>query len=238
MGNNPSTLRVLAPLSFAYDFAAQQYGMFSSPNMLDVHNANPAAFSPQPFFIAGFFFPQQLFQLAWLWKLCRGEGTPQDRKDMETAVWPYVIGNVCIGTWMFFWNKNDLATSNIFVIINTLTQLLFITTTLPALRPNSTPSLLTHVVAKTFAGIGVLDLLHNTSAAYYKGVPPSALVQVATGVGFAAAASVSDWIFGGCLVYDLIALGIGQGGNWGRLLGAYAGVTAGILGFRNWGKRL
>lgn len=137
---------------------------------------------------------------------------------------------------MFFWNKNDLSTSNIFVTINTFTQLLYITTALPPLRPRSTPSLLTHIVAKTFAGIGVLDLLHNTSAAYYRGVPPSTLVQVATGVGFAAAASMSDWIFGGCLVYDLIALSVGQGGNWGKLLGAYAGVTAGIVGLRNWGK--
>jgi hypothetical protein len=139
---------------------------------------------------------------------------------------------------MFFWNRNDLATANIFVIINTFTQLFYITTTLPPLRPNSTPSLLTHVVAKTFAGIGVLDLLHNTSAAYYRGVAPSTAVQVATGVGFAAAASASDWIFGGCLVYDLVALGIGQGGRWGTLLGAYAGVTAGIVGWRNWGNRI
>lgn len=139
---------------------------------------------------------------------------------------------------MFFWNSSDLKTANIFVTINTLTQLFYLSTSLPRLRTNSTPSLLTHVVAKTFAGIGVLDLLHNTSAAYYRGVPPSSLVQVATGVGFAAAASASDWIFGGCLVYDLVALGIGQGGSWGKLLGAYAGVTAGIVGLRNWGKRV
>ncbi|KAL5392195.1 hypothetical protein DPSP01_000713 [Paraphaeosphaeria sporulosa] len=238
MGASPSTLRVLAPLSFAYDFAAQQYGMFSSPNMLDVHNANPAAFSPQPYFIGGFFFPQQLFQLAWLWKLCRGEGDAKERREMEGLVWPYVVGNVCIGTWMFFWNANDLATSNIFVTINTLTQLAYMMTALPPLRPNSTPSLLTHIVAKTFAGIGVLDLLHNTSAAYYRGVPPSDLVKVATGLGFAAAASASDWIFGGCLVYDLVALAVGQGGSWGGLLGAYAGVTAGIVGWRNWGKKV
>lgn len=139
---------------------------------------------------------------------------------------------------MFFWNKNDLHTSNIFVIINTLTQLAYLTTSLPPRRTGSTTNFLTHVVAKTFAGIGVLDLLHNTSAAYYSGVPPSSLVQVATGVGFAAAAGVSDWIFGGCLVYDLVALGIGQGGSWGRLLGVYAGVAAGIVGLRNWGRTL
>ena len=139
---------------------------------------------------------------------------------------------------MFFWNSNDLPTANYFVIINTLTQLVYLTTSLPARRTNSTTNFLTHVVAKTFAGIGVLDLLHNTSAAYYRGVPPSSLVQVATGVGFAAAASMSDWIFGGCLVYDLVALAIGRGGNWGKLLGAYAGVTAGIVGLRNWGRAL
>ena len=139
---------------------------------------------------------------------------------------------------MLFWNSNDLATSNIFVTINTLTQLVYLTTSLPPRRPKSTPNFLTHVVAKTFAGIGVLDLLHHTGAAYFVGVPPSTLVQVATGLGFAAAASVSDWIFSGCLVYDLVALGIGRGGNWGMLLGAYAGVTAGIVGLRNWGRPL
>ncbi|KAF1967908.1 hypothetical protein BU23DRAFT_658129 [Bimuria novae-zelandiae CBS 107.79] len=67
---------------------------------------------------------------------------------------------------MFFWYSNDLKTSNIFVIINTLTQLAYITTFLQPRRAKSTTSFLTHVVAKTFAGIGVLDLLHNTAAAY------------------------------------------------------------------------
>lgn len=136
---------------------------------------------------------------------------------------------------MFFWNSNDLETSNMFVIINTVAQLGYIATTLEPLDRRSTPNFLTHVVAKTFAGIGVLDLLHNTSAAYYRGVPPSGLIQIATGVGFAAAASVSDWIFGGCLVYDLAALAVGQAGtSWGNLLGGYAAATAGIVAFRNY----
>lgn len=135
---------------------------------------------------------------------------------------------------MFFWNSNNLETSNIFVVINTVSQIFYISTLLPPLDTRSTPNWLTHVVAKSFAGIGVLDLLHNTSAAYYRGVPPSALVQAATGVGFAAAASVSDWVFGGCLVYDLIALSMGQEGSWGRLLGGYAAVAAGMVGLRNW----
>lgn len=137
--------------------------------------------------------------------------------------------------WMFFWNSNDLETSNVFVIINTVAQLGYIATTLEPLDRRSTPNFLTHIVSKTFAGIGVLDLLHNTSAAYYRGVPPSGLVQIATGIGFAAAASVSDWIFGGCLVYDLAALAVGQAGtSWGNLLGGYAAATAGIVAFRNY----
>jgi hypothetical protein len=98
MGNAQSSIQVLAPLSFLYDFAAQQYGMFSKPNMLDVHNQNLAAFSPQPYFIAGFFFPQQLFQLAWLWKLWRREGTTDEIETMERYGWFYVLGNVCIGS--------------------------------------------------------------------------------------------------------------------------------------------
>lgn len=135
---------------------------------------------------------------------------------------------------MFFWNANNLAVSNIFVIMNTGAQILYMTTRLKPMNTSSTPSILTHVVAKTFAGIGVLDLLHNTAAAYFVGVPPSTTVKALTGVGFAAAASMSDWIFGGCLVYDLIGLAVGQGGEWGALLGGYAAVTAGIVGVKNW----
>lgn len=91
-----SAPRIIAPLSFVLDFAAQQYGMFSSPNMLDIHNKNIAAFSPQPYFIAGFFFPQQLVQLVWLWRLCRGDGTTE-RALMEKFAWVYSLGNFCIG---------------------------------------------------------------------------------------------------------------------------------------------
>ncbi|RAL62789.1 hypothetical protein DID88_004631 [Monilinia fructigena] len=36
MGMTHSTARYVAPLSFLIDFAAQQYGMLSSPNMKDI----------------------------------------------------------------------------------------------------------------------------------------------------------------------------------------------------------
>jgi hypothetical protein len=98
MGNTQSTVRYLAPASFLFDFAAQQYGMFSKPNMLDIHNKNLAAFSPYPYAIAGFFFPQQLFQLAWLWKLWNQEGTSAERAMMNKFAWVYSLGNFCIGS--------------------------------------------------------------------------------------------------------------------------------------------
>lgn len=242
MGVSLSTARYLAPASFAVDFAAQQYGMLSSPNMKDVHDANLSFFSPQPFFIAGFFFPQQLFQLAWLWKLwkARPEDVRNDKtvqKMVDFAPY-YAVGNFCIATWMIFWNQSDLKTSNIFVIINSLSQLYYVFGRLGPMNTSSWNSILTHVVSKTFAGIGVLDLLHNGSVAYAVGQPPSTLVKALTGAGFGLLASASDWIFGGCLVYDLVALAVGQSiyGNagWSNLLGAYAAGTAAIVGVKNW----
>jgi hypothetical protein len=238
MGISHSTARVIAPLSFVFDFAAQQYGIFSKPNMQDIHYRNLAAFSPRPEFIGAFFFPQQIIQLIWLYRLWQGKNIQSTNEvevqEMTDYAPYYVLGNVCIGSWMFFWNTNNLKTSNIFVTINTLAQLTYLVTTLRPMNTHSTNSIMTHTVAKTFAGIGILDLLHNTSAAYYKGVAPSTLVKILTGVGFAGMASMSDWIFGGCMVYDLAGLAVGQGGDWGKLLGGYAVGTGAIVAMKNW----
>lgn len=100
MGVTLSTARWLAPASFLIDFAAQQYGMLSTPNMKDIHDQNLSFFSPQPFFIAGFFFPQQLFQLGWLYRLWKlDESKPAERRELEQMVdfVPYyAVGNLCI----------------------------------------------------------------------------------------------------------------------------------------------
>lgn len=121
MGVSLSTAKWLAPLSFAVDFAAQNYGMLSSPNMKDVHDANLSFWSPQPFFIAGFFFPQQLFQLAWLWRLYKADVSvePMDA-DIGTMIdfAPfYAIGNLCIAS------KYNLLKSLPWRIVNTVRKL-------------------------------------------------------------------------------------------------------------------
>ena len=96
-----STAKWVAPVSFIIDFAAQQYGMFSSPNMKDIHDKNLSFFSPQPYFIAGFFFPQQLFQIAWLYRLYKldpkkSEVERQELDQMVDFVPYYSLGNLCI----------------------------------------------------------------------------------------------------------------------------------------------
>lgn len=98
MGETQATVRYLAPASFLFDFAAQQYGLLSSPNMLDIHYRNLAAFSPYPYFIGAFFFPQQLLQVAWLWKLWKQGGSAQETAMMNKFAWVYSLGNVCIGS--------------------------------------------------------------------------------------------------------------------------------------------
>ena len=244
MGLSLSTARYLAPASFIYDFAAQQYGIFSTPSMMDIHEQNLSFFSPQPYFIAAFFFPQQLFQLAWLYRLWKLDSSKaNEKKELEEIVKfvpYYALGNFCIGTWMFFWNSGNLKVADIFVIVNTVAQLWYVFTQLGPMNTRNWTSILTHVVSKTFAGIGVLDILHNTSVAWYKDdFSPSTFVSIATGVGFAGLSAAGDWIFGGCMVYDLAGLSVGQAmysndKSWSGMLGAYAVVSAAIVGLKNY----
>ena len=205
--------------------------------MKNINDNNVSFWSPQPYFIAGFFFPQQLFQIAWLYKLYKADpNNPNERADLNTMVdyAPiFALGNIAIGTWMIFWNNEQLKLSNICVIINSLSQLYYVFGKLEPMDKNNTVSFLTHVVAKTFAGIGVLDLVHNGSVAYFKNVEPTTTVKVITALGFGLASAAGDWIFGGCMVYDLVAIACGQSGSWRNLLAAYAVGAAGIVGAKN-----
>ena len=75
--------------------------MTSSPNMKDIHDRNPCAFSPQPFAIATFFTPQQIVQLAWLRELYRSDSQVEPA-TLRYVPW-YALGNFCIALWMFLW---------------------------------------------------------------------------------------------------------------------------------------
>ncbi|KAL2052191.1 hypothetical protein ABVK25_007633 [Lepraria finkii] len=189
---------------------------------------------PQPFFIAGFFFPQQLFQLAWLYRLYKLDPKkPTERAELDEMVGfvpYYAVGNLCIGIWMIFWNASMLKVSNVFVVINSLTQLYYVFAKLRPMNTRSTTSVLTNVVSRTFAGIGVLDLLHNGSVAYFKDVPATMTVKVVTALGFGLASAASDWILGACMVYDLLALAAGQSGELEEFAGGVCGWGGGDCG--------
>ncbi|RKF64034.1 putative concanavalin a-like lectins glucanase [Erysiphe neolycopersici] len=242
MGMSRSRTRWVAPISFISNFSAQLYGILSSPNMKEIHDANLSFWSPQPYLIAAIFFPQQLLQLVWLYRLLKLD--PKKNFEQEKEIEPlmeylpyYCIGNFCIAIWMIFWNQSDLKIANIFVLVNGFIQLYYVFGRLSPMDRSSPSSILTHLVTKTFAGIGFIDILHNSSVAYFDHQGPDTAVKIVTGVGFSALATRSDWIFGGCLVYDLIALSVGQRGigeaKWGDLLAFYALGTALIVVIRN-----
>ena len=126
-------------------------------------------------------------------------------------------------------NSESFGASQTLVTLNTFGQLFYVTFMLPPRMPDNT---LTHLVSKTFAGIGVLDFLHNGAVAWYPGVAPSLAVKILTGVGFGVGTLFSDGILGLCLVYDLFSLYLGQSGDWKTLLGVYTLGAAGIVGYR------
>ena len=138
---------------------------------------------------------------------------------------------------MIFWTNSNLQLSNFFVAINTIAQLYFCFFLLPQLNLNSLNSALTHLVSKTFAGIAVLDIMHNTSVAYFDHQAPPFAVLIVTPAIYLTLAAAGDWIFGACMVYDLVALAVGQAeyGNrsWGIWLGIFAGATAVVGGMKN-----
>ena len=69
--------------------------------MEDIHNRNPAAFSPHPAFIGGFNLVQQVIQILWLRELFR-PNNQVDKGVISYAPW-YAVGNVAIGIWLLFW---------------------------------------------------------------------------------------------------------------------------------------
>ncbi|KAM7201580.1 hypothetical protein V8F20_004808 [Naviculisporaceae sp. PSN 640] len=164
MGISHSTARWLAPLSFLVNFASQTYGMIlASPNMLDVHETNLSFFSPHPAFIGAFFSSQQIFQLMWLYRLCRPN--PRGRLSFLRNTDPinqeldddvalmidyapyYAVGNFCIAAWAPLWVSSNLTASAVPVAINTLIQLYYLFIRLPSLPhlssiyPANAPSL-------------------------------------------------------------------------------------------------
>ncbi|KIP03630.1 hypothetical protein PHLGIDRAFT_94545 [Phlebiopsis gigantea 11061_1 CR5-6] len=257
MGNQLSSAHHLAVGSFAVNFGTQIYGMVTSPNMKDIADANHFAFSPNPWFIGAFFSGQMLAQLYWIRQLYKtsplgyqplrgvgaGEVAKEQAEDEAAAAAVqyapiYAIGNLCIAGWLIFWLREGFNMSQILVTANTALQL-FAVSRLPPLTASSPPLLwATHLVAKTTAGIGIMDFVDNGGVALRTVAPPSVTAQAFTYLAFPALAAASGPIFGSTLVYDLIAMYVGQrsvvgAGSWSAGLGWTALATGSIVAVKS-----
>lgn len=249
----PRTAAYASAAAWSFNFLCQMYGMLSTPNMKDIAVKYHAFLSPLPIAIAVFFFPQTILQVYWIYRLYKQSSATSsplgdadghddlndlsgpDQEDDEEAV-PYapffILGNISIGLWMVFWNGEHLILSDILVNINSASQLYYC---FARLSPISQSNKLTHLVAKMFAGIGVLDVVDNASSAFlnydFTHFEPGLVsyllaIAAAAGLGF-----ISDPIFGACLVYCWLALFLGQLGQglWAFILLICAGITAGVV---------
>ncbi|KAJ3558152.1 hypothetical protein NM688_g1091 [Phlebia brevispora] len=261
MGNELSNARYMAVGSFVVNFGTQLYGMLTKPNMKDIADANHFAFSPNPWFIAAFFSGQTVLQAYWIRQLFTAgserytllgdngsEGDAAEDVDRQLAAEEatqvavqyapiYALGNLCIAGWLFFWLRKNFTVSQILVTINTAAQL-FAVARLPTLTTGS-PRLLfvTHLVAKTFAGIGVLDFVDNGGVALRSQAPPSTAIQVLTYALFPVAAAISRPLFGSTLLYDLVAIYFGQrtipgAEEWSTRIGWTALAVGAIVGLK------
>jgi hypothetical protein len=94
---------------------------------------------------------------------------------------------------------------------------------------------------------GILDIFHNTTAAYFPHIAPNLLTQIATVVAAPLSALSTPLLFGACIAYDLFGVAVGQhqlarkalgayggggGEGWARLMGGLGLGVAGIVGFR------
>lgn len=103
MGIAYSKARWVALLSLAINLSAQVYGILSTPNMKDVHDANLSFYSPHPYMVGLVFFLQQLAQVAWLYRLFKINPKESAEKKYEAQLMvdyvPYLaVGNLCIAS--------------------------------------------------------------------------------------------------------------------------------------------
>ncbi|KAI5453147.1 hypothetical protein NCC49_006175 [Naganishia albida] len=246
MGVSLSTAKLITTSTFLYDFVVQQWAIaLSKPDMKVVNDRNPGAFSPMPYFIGGYFFPQQILQAFWIREFFR-PASQVEGIQLDFAPF-YALGNTMIGTWPFFVrNSEKLKTADWFVIVNTLQSLYWVYFR-RAINPTTYQEKMTNAVAISFAGVGILDFLHNTSIAYFPRQPPSFAVKAATVIGFPLLAWFSPALMGCTLIYDQVGIAIGQyqlstktvgsyggggGAGWAQLVAFSAAVTAVVVGMR------
>ncbi|KAJ9107894.1 hypothetical protein QFC19_002637 [Naganishia cerealis] len=102
MGVSLSTAKVITTSTFLYDFLVQQWAIvISKPDMKVVNDRNPGAFSPMPYFIGGYFFPQQILQAFWLREFFRPAtmGACLVYDAVGVSIGQYQLANKTVGSY-------------------------------------------------------------------------------------------------------------------------------------------
>jgi len=246
MGVSLSTAQIIVPVSWVYNFAVNNWAILvSDPNMKVVNDRNPGAFSPIPYAIGTWFGPQQILELLYIKELFYPSGGKVEQVSLSLAPC-FALGNLMIGTWPFFWNAERLQLADLFVIVNTLQSLYWVYAK-RAPRPNTWQQKLANAVGVSFAGIGVLDFLHNTSIGFFTRQSPSTAVKWSALLGFPIASYLSPVSMGLSFVYNQVAIALGQwslasgsldgfggggGYEWAKMMGLGAVATAAVVGLR------
>src|SRR5690349_19562323 len=76
-------------------------------------------------------------------------------------------------------------------------------------------------------------LTFDETVGWYHHTPVMVGDKVLAGVAFIGGSMFCDWILGACLIYDLVALAVGQSGWWRIILVIYASVSAVIVAIKN-----
>ncbi|KAJ7492298.1 hypothetical protein FB451DRAFT_1502264 [Mycena latifolia] len=223
--------RALAVGTFASATLFQTYAFVTQHGPPD-----DAVYAPHSYFLVAFFAMQAGLQLCWIMQMFRSKAresssallAPMDDADAfrnvdadyapESAQMAYVnmyaLGNLCIVGSTLAWEFEHLILSQVFVVSNAACQLYFVFFALYSSGKFAwTPkNRLTHLVAKTSAGVAVLYMWKAWGVLDIGSSRPSIQQQVHCGVLFLllAFASGPDPTLGICLLLDLAALAVGN----------------------------
>ncbi|KAJ7657970.1 Dor1-like family-domain-containing protein [Mycena rosella] len=218
--------RVLAVVIFATSVLYQIYAFVTQPARLE-----DLVYAPHPYFLMAFVAIQIGLQFCWIVQMFHSnepsDAFPLDIRDVDSdralepaqmAYVPYfVISNICIvppvaSTLAWGWDHPIL--SQVFTVSNAACQLYFVFFALHSSGKYewTQKTRLTHLVAKSSAGVAVLYMWRAWGVLDINSWRPALQQQVHCGVLFLllAFASGPDPTLGLCLLLDLVALAAGN----------------------------
>ncbi|KAF8215837.1 hypothetical protein K438DRAFT_612761 [Mycena galopus ATCC 62051] len=209
---------------------AQCYAFFAQSG-----SPNSAVYAPNPYFLTVFFVMETGLQFYWIMQLFSSEREPRNLSLLsEDAGWSgvetekesggepaqmayvalYAISNVFLVASSFAWQFGQFAASQICMAFNTACHLYFIFFVIhpTGKHPRTQKNKLTHLVAKTSAGLALLYMWRVWGVIEIAPHRPTIQQQAHCGVliFLLAFASGPDPTLGICLLLDLAALAWGE----------------------------